>query len=399
MMAAPERGVTMPEPSPTNNRATPGNYLARLHPNGGSIEASEGQAEATREGLGPERAERARDKTRRILERERGEPLGPELVADLDQLFLTDGVAALHLIRENGDDAELNPGQADAAEAIVYTDGSRPTLAVDDEGVIVHDDEDRKALGSWGADAEGFSEAIRSVAGSVGRIDRNGVHCGTGFVVGDDLILTNRHVLQALAAEDQPGHWTFSEPATITFDADPGQYRQRSFTIEPTVVATGPEHAPKAINLAVLDYAVLRCRPGDGFPPPLLLESDPDKIFVTRPIYTISYPAKPGDGSYQPSTLERLFAHRYGRKRFAPGYINCGLGQEYGDVRAVTIGHDATTLGGSSGSCVVDFANDGHLVVGLHFAGAPHIRNWAHALASLARHLDPIDLHWRDFVE
>jgi hypothetical protein len=47
---------------------------------------------------------------------------------------------------------------------------------------------------------------------------------------------------------------------------------------------------------------------------------------------------------------------------------------------------------------VVDFANDGHLVVGLHFAGAPHIRNWAHALASLARHLDPLDLHWRDFA-
>ena len=59
-----------------------------------------------------------------------------------------------------------------------------------------------------------------------------------------------------------------------------------------------------------------------------------------------------------------------------------------GDEADWVVNHDATTLGGSSGSCVVDFANDGATVMGLHFGGKSRAENWAHALAALRPELE-----------
>ena len=60
--------------------------------------------------------------------------------------------------------------------------------------------------------------------------------------------------------------------------------------------------------------------------------------------------------------------------------------------------HDATTLGGNSGSCVVDFSDDGLLVVGLHFAGLKGTENYAHSNAALRDSLVDIDLSWKDWL-
>ena len=66
----------------------------------------------------------------------------------------------------------------------------------------------------------------------------------------------------------------------------------------------------------------------------------------------------------------KLFQFRYGVKRYAPGEIDRGLGSRADRTGETVFAHDSTTLGGNSGSCVVDLGNDGRLVVGLHFAGA-----------------------------
>jgi V8-like Glu-specific endopeptidase len=62
-------------------------------------------------------------------------------------------------------------------------------------------------------------------------------------------------------------------------------------------------------------------------------------------------------------------------------------------------GHDATTLSGNSGSCVVDLGNDGRLVVGLHFAGVPKQANYAHSSACLRGPLAELGLGWKDWLE
>jgi V8-like Glu-specific endopeptidase len=235
----------------------------------------------------------------------------------------------------------------------------------------------------------------------VGRIDLDGTHQGTGFVVTDGWILTNRHVLQALAKQKSSGEWEFLGEPSITFDADPGKSRKRRLKIRKKVIRTGTQQIERhAIDYKKLDFAVLECEASDEehLPDPLLLESDADKIAVGRPIFTIGYPAKPGYGTYESDVLQKLFQYRYGVKRFAPGEIDRGLGTADEGTGETVFTHDSTTLGGNSGSCVVDLGNDGRLVVGLHFAGAPKKANFAHSNARLHETLGDLGLSWKEWL-
>ena len=198
--------------------------LARVNTRGDDAEAV---LDDQRSSLDSATVERAREQARELVERERGEPLSSELVADLDLLFGERAEEAIALLKEHGADAQLDAAQAEAAEAIVEVDGSRPTLRLTDHDTVHPDD--TGALGDWADDAKQFREQISRVASAVGRIDLDGRHMGTGFMVADNRILTNRHVLQALATEMQPGTWRFDGEATISFDADPQH--------EPTAIA------------------------------------------------------------------------------------------------------------------------------------------------------------------
>jgi len=194
--------------------------------------------------------------------------------------------------------------------------------------------------------------------------------------VKEGLILTNRHVLQELADQRDPETWEFRGEPTITFDANPDKSRDREFTIK-RVVLTGPDAIdPFSVDYNKLDFAIVECETSGGkaFPAPLSLENDADKIAEGRPVFTVGYPAQPGYDTYESQVLDRLFRYRYGVKRFSPGEIDRGLGSAADGTGEAVFAHDATTLGGNSGSCVVDLGNDGQLVVGLHFAGVPRRR-------------------------
>jgi hypothetical protein len=85
-----------------------------------------------------------------------------------------------------------------------------------------------------------------------------------------------------------------------------------------------------------------------------------------------------------------LFGNLYGVKRFAPGTVHQPLGTLTGDTRNWVFGHDATTLGGSSGSPVVGFVDGKLAAFGLHFADASEFTNSAHAFSAGADELRAI---------
>jgi glutamyl endopeptidase len=118
------------------------------------------------------------------------------------------------------------------------------------------------------------------------------------------------------------------------------------------------------------DLALLRLAPADPHPPPLALGACAPGDRVAA----IGYPSG-GLAHYDPAEVVRLFGDRLDIKRLAPGTITA--------VHGDRIDHDCTTLGGSSGSPLVDLATGA--VVGVHYGGAGRfLTNWAAPSRALA---------------
>ena len=205
------------------------------------------------------------------------------------------------------------------------------------------------------------SESIRAI----GRIEIAGhprlPYAGTGFLVGPNLLLTNRHV----AALFTSGLGTQSRLA-ITFPAQV-DLNQEAGAVKPI---------PLTVNRALLlhphwDAALLQV---GGVPPgikPLRLVADAPR--PNRAIAVIGYPGF--DPRNNPEVQREVFRNLFEKKRLQPGYLSgMRVISSFGHpVEAIT--HDASTLGGNSGSAILD-AETGH-VLGLHFAGVYLDANFA----------------------
>jgi hypothetical protein len=125
-----------------------------------------------------------------------------------------------------------------------------------------------------------------------------------------------------------------------------------------------------------LDLALLRVVPsgGGGVPAkPLTVMSEDPGPLAGRDVYVLGYPAP--DHRNNPALQRSIFGDRFFVKRLQPGALMtapagaitrmepCSTGAEPEDV----VFHDASTLGGNSGSCVIDL--ESNQVIGLHFAG------------------------------
>jgi hypothetical protein len=111
---------------------------------------------------------------------------------------------------------------------------------------------------------------------------------------------------------------------------------------------------------------------------PLKITDDESLANDGSQIYVVGYPA--ADDRNNASKQHRIFKGIYEKKRLAPGRImKC-------DTKKNLFTHDCTTLGGNSGSCVVEF-NTGR-VVGLHFSGNYLKQNIAILLPNLRK--DPL---------
>jgi V8-like Glu-specific endopeptidase len=289
--------------------------------------------------------------------------------------LLETGLRALEKVREEGEDAELSNDEELGLEAVIrFT--ARPAI-------VMRRRRFAPPPPPW-EELDDYRDRIETTALSVGRIEIEGRpkagYAGTGFLVADDVLMTNCHVAREFCALGPEERWVFNPGLTPTVDFvdDPDTDDPVALSIVETIGIHDR-----------LDLALLRVeRESDGEVKPLVVASEPPPDDENRKVYVLGYPAP--DTRSDPVVMRLVFGDVYSIKRLQPGAVislptgsairwpPCSDKTEDADV----FSHDASTLGGNSGSCVVDLETN--LVVGLHFAGYYTKYNQAVALWKLA---------------
>ena len=190
-------------------------------------------------------------------------------------------------------------GEHIGLEAVILTNGERPSLFVRN-GFI---DLAAPDIGEWGVGLNRFQNAIRTVIASVGRVDVpvRPWYAGTCFVVAEGLVITNRHVLEAIATQDGAGAWTLNWPdaTTVDFVAEDGAAAATKFRVTGVAFA-GPDPINETINFAHLDMAILRVDPasdaGNSFPAPVTFETDIAQPKARRDLMCWAFRVNRGSG-------------------------------------------------------------------------------------------------------
>jgi S1-C subfamily serine protease len=203
---------------------------------------------------------------------------------------------------------------------------------------------------------------------------------GTGFVAGPGLLMTNNHVASAFATRLASG-WTLRAPGKVVVDflAEAGS------TERARVEIVGVRCMHPQVDLAVLELAS-RGIDRPRVPAPLVLAaSSVPPVDGTR-CYVIGYPGVDARQRSHQGEAARIFGGINGRKRLAPGCI-----VKVDEARRL-LTHDSSTLGGNSGSCVVDLERG--KVIGLHFGGRYLEGNSAVLLSHVDRKSLPGELNF-----
>jgi endonuclease G, mitochondrial len=211
---------------------------------------------------------------------------------------------------------------------------------------------------------------------SIGRIEVPNMpqlpYAGTGFVVGKRLVMTNRHVAGlfssglGLKIAYNPGDSVINFRRQIdSRDSDGNSY----------VEVLGVEMIHPYWDMALLRVADL---PDDRV---LALSTRIPEDLEGRDIVAVGYPAK--DWRSDLALQDRIFSGQYNVKRLQPGVLRkrANIRSFANLVNAVT--HDASTLGGNSGSAILDVETN--QVLALHFAGEYLKANYAVPMYDLAR--------------
>jgi hypothetical protein len=277
------------------------------------------------------------------------------------------GASALEILRTEGPAAVLTAEAQLGIEAIVSI--ARPALMLED--------------GTFGDPPPPWDDilgphrrSIRTAAMSVGRIGVRGMpqlpYAGTGFLVGEDTVMTNCHVAKVFSQPGSDGDWSVQPGLEVNLDLLENPDAQRA-----DVASSRSMRIDGVIGIhPALDLALLRVTPpeaGNGMAKPLTVMSQDPGPLDGRNLYVLGYPAP--DYRNDNAVQRSIFGDRYFVKRLQPGAGMappsdailptgpCASGTEADDVMF----HDASTLGGNSGSCVIDL--DTNQVIGLHFAG------------------------------
>ena len=195
---------------------------------------------------------------------------------------------------------------------------------------------------------------------------------GTGFLVGDGLLMTNRHVAELFVKGLGITRLRFNRgDAAVDFRRErntPNDSRDTFFEVV-EVVMVHP----------YWDMALLRVAGLPGNHGKLTLSTDEPAKGAA--VVAIGYPAR--DDRNDLAEQDRVFEGRYNVKRFQPGKMRSRERIRSFEQMVNAATHDSSTLGGNSGSAIIDPATG--RVVALHFAGTYLKSNYAVPALELAR--------------
>jgi hypothetical protein len=273
------------------------------------------------------------------------------------------GVDGLAKIAE-GRERDLHADERLGLRAIILLEG-RPAILIQ-EGDFSEPPRD------WARLAE-HRERIREVIARAGRVEVRGhfnlTWLGTAFLVAPGTLMTNRHVAEEFCLRDGE-RWTFRPGVTTRVDFLRELGSAAAFEFEITeAIGIHERH----------DLALLRVEgvssDGHALPDPLGVAASEPAELPGRDVYVVGYPALDSRRN-EPEPIRRIFADVYDVKRLQPGKT-VGYSTEYSAIQ-----HDCSTLGGNSGSPVVDL--ESNQVIGLHFGGRYGVGNYAVPLWALA---------------
>ncbi len=219
---------------------------------------------------------------------------------------------------------------------------------------------------------EGARTALERVIPSAGRIDVRNHRLdwlGTGWVVGPGIVVTNRHVADEFATR-RDGGFGFRQNlnlppvrAAVDWRHEHARPEESRFRVE-EVLWIEPEGSVDVAVLRIADQG----EDGEGAPAPidLMTREEIDEQGIGSWVAVIGYPAH--DSRNDLADQQRIFDGIYNVKRLAPGQVTQLAGEDL-------LLHDATTLGGNSGSVIVDLVSG--KAAGLHFGGIQGVRNEA----------------------
>lgn len=266
------------------------------------------------------------------------------------------------------------PGEAaggfNALEAIILLRG-RPVLLVQQDA---WQPPRSNEIAQWLGDPTQADNPLRRRVPSVGRIeivgDSDQDYIGTGWMLTEDVLLTNRHVAEAFGVKRGDGAFTFRRQPSgeeMRVRADFKREYQRADLLQVGVrdliyIAPPGDIFP--------DMALLRLdRGGPALPQPIELDDKPLVIDPNnlQPLAVLGYPAE--DSRNDAMASRQIFDGIYRVKRLSPGRVMTVA------PNGRLLEHDCTTLGGNSGSPVINLATG--RACGLHFAGTYRSRNFA----------------------
>lgn len=254
--------------------------------------------------------------------------------------------------RAFGTEMAVPAPDAPGLEAIVLAHG-RPTLLVQNGTFALPESS------IWQEALSLHKGNIESAIARVGRIELinhlNFEWVGTGWLIAENTIITNRHVAETFAEGSLAAGFGFRRNILQRVIGANIDFREEfeidvSLTISvDRILYVAPDGEP--------DIAILGISSDSPLPEPLpLLDTGLEERQL---IGVIGYPAF--DTRNGLDDMRRIFGDIYDVKRFAPGKVAFPT-EDYYFV------HDCTTLGGNSGSSIIDLETGS--VVGLHFSGS-----------------------------
>lgn len=221
---------------------------------------------------------------------------------------------------------------------------------------------------------------IETVIPLVGRVDVDNFptslsFVGTAWLVDSNIAVTNRHVAELIARNNdgkfkfRPGRLGEEMRVSVDYRHEMGLDGKNSVRVL-RVVWIEPEPGP---DIAFIELE----RRTDGTVKPSISLAEQDAAPDSE-VVVIGYPARaPAHIIPNQQWMDQIYGSTYDVKRVAPGLA--------GAVSRGWATHDCTTLGGNSGSVVINM--DKGEAVALHFAGLYMIENYAVPASSIRKYL------------